>query len=142
MAGRVIRPVTARDYNFNDVAPNQTGLQLMEHHIDIEHAAEVTMLVRWHRGQISDGATFYVMAVQDGHTEEDPLTNFYMDPGTPAGAIQLSPASGSPSAPYFDAVVLSLKPIGGTLALYCAGGQPASPGWIAPKISIDLVLKH
>ena len=143
MAGRIIRAVELREFNFTEGADAGTPMIVAAQHIDVSWAREITMAVRWHDGAIGTGAKIDVGAIPDGFTMDDPTKNF-VDITAPAGVVTFDNQGGGLAAPAYGTVVLgagSTEAPGAMVAVYVFCTQATPAVTVDPRFSVDLVMR-
>ena len=142
MPGQVIRIQELASFDFSNLGDNGTTDVPLAEHVDVSQATMATLMVRAHSGTLDSGTSLKVIAYPDGHTMEDPASEY--QGGTSLGSCEFNYQSANGSA---DGLYLTDELTAGSMGqminvvLRATQASPASGSTVTGRISVDLSLK-
>ncbi len=138
MPGQVIRIQELNKFSFDDLDDAGVVDVVLAQHVGVGQATMATLMVRAHSGTIADNAmSLEVIAFPDGHTAEDPATDFQS--GTELGSVTLTTTTGVDGVYLTDE--LTAGSMGGMINVILRATQSSPQDTLNARISVDLCLK-
>jgi hypothetical protein len=137
MSGTIIPIMAKRTLDLSNTTANLTNEVVLVKAVDVSQWTEGELYVRVHGGSITGSATCQVIAKITSPTPEDPSSDFVY--GTAMGTVTIS-STETTAAPTLLRAALTAN-FGGMLQISFKAVQASSAQTIAPKISIELVMK-
>jgi hypothetical protein len=124
-------------FDFDSVDNSGEMEVTLAEHVGVGQATMATLMVRAHSGTIPSGATLEVIAYPDGHTMEDPATEF--QGGTSLGSVTLTNTTTATGVYATDE--LTAGSMGSMINVVLKATQASQAASFDARISVDLSLK-